>query len=81
MSDVLWEYEPIKESGFSRYIGSYETYGIRITGTNRLTDTRMLYIIHDVCCEYSVVQALVSQCNSLSLEYCHLADVIADFLP
>ena len=81
MNDVMWEYEPFKERCISRYLGGYETYGIRVTGAHRLTGMRILHTMHDVHCELAAVRALVSLCNGLSLELCHLVDVISDFIP
>lgn len=80
MNELLWEYEVFRERCYLEDVGDYYTYGIRLAARHMPPDMQSGYTIHDVHCERDVVTELVTLCNTLELEPCHLLNVIEDWL-
>lgn len=64
--------EVIESSLLGRYCG----YGISVIDAQGYC----LRTVHDITCEREPLEALVELCNRLDLSFCHLDDVIEDFL-
>lgn len=54
----------------------YLSFGITVTDAFG----RCLGTVHDITCDKQRLDNLVNLCNHLSLSFCHLNDVIEDFL-
>lgn len=60
----------------SPLLGEYCGFGISVTDAQG----RCICTVHDVTCEREQLEGLVCLCNRNNLSFCHLYDVIEDFL-
>lgn len=69
-------YSVFSEMIESPILGDYCGFGISVTDEQG----RCLCTVHDITCDREQLEGLVTLCNRYKLSFCHLYDVIEDFL-
>lgn len=69
-------YSVFSEMIESPVLGVYCGFGICVNNEQGCC----LCTVHDITCEREQLEGLVTLCNRLNLSFCHLYDVIEDFL-
>lgn len=75
----MYRYLPIKETAFSDELGTYDTWGIRVSHITE-SDSKEIGYIPDVSVNYGLVEHFTRLCNEGQLDPIHLHDAIDDIL-
>lgn len=75
----MYRYLPIESKAFSPYLGSYQTFGLRVLRTEGDTEEEVM-ILPDVSTDFAFTLRLASLFTTKQLDPLHLLDVLGDFL-
>ena len=75
----MYRYLPIESEAFSPYLGSYQTFGLRVLRTEGDAEEEVM-ILPDVSTDFAFTLRLASLFTTKQLDPLHLLDVLGDFL-
>ena len=75
----MYRYLPVKETASSDELGTYDTWGIRVSHITE-SDSKEIRYISDVSVNYDSVELFTRLCNEQQLDPIHLSDAIDDIL-
>lgn len=75
----MYRYLPIESKAFSPYLGSYQTFGLRVLRTEGDVEEEVM-ILPDVSTDFAFTLRLASLFTTKQLDPLHLLDVLGDFL-
>ena len=70
-----YQYIPVRETLYSRELGIYVTYGIRVC-----TASEEIAFVHDVSTDREIARRLAKKCTEHQLLPTHLRDLLEDLL-
>ena len=75
----MYRYLPIESEAFSPYLGSYQTFGLRVLRTKGNGEEEVM-ILPDISTDFAFTLRLASLFTTKPLDPFHLLDVLGEFL-